>query len=315
MKVLVTGATGFIGRHVVECLRNAGMAVRIASRHPEMLGTGGETVSLPSFDAPAEAFLAITRDMTHVVHCAGLNNDRGDATEAAYRATNAQLSARLADAAAKQTSRRFIYLSSIRAAIGARVSGTIDEETLHAPQCSYGRSKREGEIGILEAYESHRRSDAAVLRLPPVYGAGMKGNLVTLMRLADTPLPLPSGALTGVRSLISAEATARAVLHLLTHSGPLRPVYVASNVPPMSVAGIIGAFRTGFKRPTRLIAVHAGLMRPAAALLGKRDFWDSLTASQICDPSLLVSGGWSPDTDTAERLSDMARLSKSAQPR
>ncbi|MER9301489.1 NAD-dependent epimerase/dehydratase family protein [Mesorhizobium sp. M0293] len=311
MRVLVTGATGFIGRLVVHHLRQAGAELRLASRHPERLGPGDGAVPMPNFDAPAAAFLTLTREVTHVVHCAGLNNDQGNATEADYRAANVELSARLAHAAAAQASGRFIHLSSIRAVIGARVSATIDENTFSDPQCVYGRSKRESEIKVLDAYASHGRSDAAVLRLPPIYGSGMKGNLATLMRLADTALPLPTGALTGVRSLMSAEAVVRAVSHLLSHSGALRPIYVGADMPPVAVEAVIAAFRRGFGRPTRLMTVPAGLMRPVAGLLGKQAFWDSMTATQICDPALLISQGWAPETDPLERLAELARLGKS----
>jgi UDP-glucose 4-epimerase len=269
---------------------------------------------MPGFDAPAAAFLALTRDVTDVVHCAGLNNDEGNATEADFRAANAELSARLAQAAAEQASGRFIQLSSIRAVIGARVSATIDADTIPDPQCAYGRSKREAEIRVLDAYASHGRPHATVLRLPPVYGTDMKGNLATLIRLADTGLPLPAGVLTGTRSLLSSQSASGAVWHLLNRSGPLRPIYVASDVPPVSIANIVGAFRSGFGRPTRLMAVPAGPLRTAAVLLGKRTSWDSMTATQICDPSLLVSEGWQPETATLERLAEIARLGNAQSP-
>ncbi|QKC97767.1 NAD-dependent epimerase/dehydratase family protein [Mesorhizobium sp. NZP2298] len=314
MKVLVTGATGFIGRQVVHRLREAGAELRLASRHPERLGPGHDAMRMPGFDAPTAAFMALTRDVTDVVHCAGLNNDEGNATEADFRAANAELSGRLAQAAAEQASGRFIQLSSTRAVIGARVSATINEDTMPDPQCAYGRSKREAEIRVLDAYASHGRSDGIVLRLPPVYGSGMKGNLATLMRLADTALPLPAGALTAARSLLSSQSAAGAIWHLLSRSGSLRPIYIASDVPPISIADIVHAFRSGFGRPTRLMAVPAAPLRAAAILSGKRIFWDSMTATQICNPALLVSEGWLPESGTLERLVEMARFANAQSP-
>lgn len=310
MKVLVTGATGFIGGFVVRRLREARIEVRIASRHAEQLGAGSHAARLPEPDAPAEDFLTLMKDITHVVHCAALNNGQTSATDADFRAPNVELTERLAQAAAVGTSGRFIYLSSIRAAIGADFSGTIDERTAPAPQCAYGRSKREGEIKALEVYTSSGRADATALRLPPVYGAGMKGNLATLMRLADTALPLPAAAFSGIRSLISREAVARAVLHLLTGPAPLRPVYFASDVPAIPITAVIEALRRGFGRPLRLLAMRTPLMRSALLLIGKRKVWERMTAAQICDPSLLMAEGWAPETNTTGRLREMAQLRK-----
>ncbi|TIV26367.1 MAG: NAD-dependent epimerase/dehydratase family protein, partial [Mesorhizobium sp.] len=87
MKVLVTGATGFIGRRVVGRLRQAGFDIRTASHLPQRLAGADDAVALPGADAPQEAYLALMRDVTHVVHCAALNNDRG-AGEADLRAVN-----------------------------------------------------------------------------------------------------------------------------------------------------------------------------------------------------------------------------------
>ncbi len=310
MKVLVTGATGFIGGFVVRQLRQARIEVRTASRHPEQFDAGSDGVRLPEPDAPAEDFLTLMKDITHVVHCAALNNDQTSATDADFRAANVALTERLAQASALGTSGRFIYLSSIRAVIGADFSGTIDERTTPAPQCAYGRSKREGEIKALEAYASSGRADATALRLPPVYGSGMKGNLATLMRLADTALPLPAAAFSGIRSLVAREAVAGAVLHLLTSPAPLRPAYFASDVPAVPFTAVIEALRRGFGRPPRLLAIPAALMRPTASLLGKGKAWNRMTATQICDPTLLMSEGWAPEVDTTGRLREMARLAK-----
>ncbi|TGT61403.1 NAD-dependent epimerase/dehydratase family protein [Mesorhizobium sp. M00.F.Ca.ET.170.01.1.1] len=303
MKVLVTGATGFIGRRLVDRLREAQFDVRIASRRPEAAG-GNDVVRLSEAEASDEDFLALMRDVTHVVHCAALNNDRA-AGERDYLAANATLSGRLAKAAAGRADRRFIYFSSIRAVAGPGFSGTISEATSPAPQCAYGRSKRQGEIEVQAAFASVGR--AAALRLPPVYGEGMKGNLATLMRLADTALPVPTGALTGLRSLISADAAAGAAMHLLTRPGSLHPAYVASDASPVAMSDIIAAFRQGFGRPARLLPLPARPLMLAARLLGKQASWRAWTASQTCDPSLLVSEGWRPQADTLGRLEELAR--------
>ena len=90
-------------------------------RSPHVLGSN-DAVALPGADAPEEAFLALMRDVTHVVHCAALNNDRGPG-EADLRAVNATLTGRLAQAAAARAEGRFIYLSSIRAVVGPGFSG------------------------------------------------------------------------------------------------------------------------------------------------------------------------------------------------
>jgi UDP-glucose 4-epimerase len=160
---------------------------------------------------------------------------------------------------------------------------------------------------MLAAFATAGRDGAMALRLPPVYGEGMKGNIKALMRLADTALPLPSGALTGVRSLISADAVANAALHVLTMPTPLRAVYVASDSLPVAMSEIVIAFRQGFGRPPRLFPISPLPLRLAASLLGKQASWQALTASQVCDASLLVSEGWTPEADTLGRLRQLAR--------
>jgi UDP-glucose 4-epimerase len=306
MKVLVTGATGFVGQRIASRLREAGFDLRIASRLPQRLAGADDAVALPGADAPQEAFLALMPDVTHVVHCAALNNDRG-AGEADLRAVNATLTGRLAQAAAMRAEGRFIYLSSIRAVVGADFSGMIDEATPPAPQCAYGRSKREGENAMLEAFATAGHVGATALRLPPVYGEGMKGSLRGLMRLAATGLPLPAAALTAVRSLVSHDAVAGAVTHLLARPTPPRPTYVLADASPVALSEIIAAFRRGYGRPARLLPMPAWPFRLLATLSGRQASWQALEATQICDPSLLASEGWTPETDTLGRLEDLAR--------
>jgi len=160
---------------------------------------------------------------------------------------------------------------------------------------------------MLAAFATAGRDGATALRLPPVYGEGMKGNLRGLMRLAATGLPLPTAALTAVRSLVSHDAVAGAVTHLLTRPAPPRPIYVLGDASPVAMSDIIAAFRRGYGRPARLLPMPAWPLRLLATLLGRQASWQALMATQICDPSLLVSEGWTPGTDTLGRLEELAR--------
>ncbi|TIV91989.1 MAG: hypothetical protein E5V85_29765 [Mesorhizobium sp.] len=160
---------------------------------------------------------------------------------------------------------------------------------------------------MLEAYASADRAGATALRLPPVYGEGMKGNLRGVMRVAATALPLPAGLLTGVRSLLSQDAVAGAVAHLLTRPTPPRPTYVLADASPVAMSEVITAFRRGYGLPARFLAVPAWPFRRVAMLLGRQASYEAWMATQICDPSPLISEGWMPEADTLGRLEELAR--------
>jgi UDP-glucose 4-epimerase len=310
--ILVTGAGGFVGGTLVRSLREAGLEVRAASRQPTRLAPDNvAAVPLPAHDAPEGAFKALLQGVEHVVHCAGLSG-AGNASEIDYRNANAALTGRLAGAAAGALEGRFVYISSIRAVVDADYDGMIEDDTPNRPTSLYGRSKREGEVRALEAYGSAGRTGLAVLRLPPVHGPGMSGNLGALMRLADSPLPLPVGSLWNRRSLISVDSAVRAVRHLIEAPALRRAIYLAADREPVSVAEIISAFRSGRNRPERIFALSPALLAAVAAALGKRGFWNNLTAAQVCHPAALISEGWRPETDTFAALKATAQHSRAS---
>ena len=303
--VIVTGASGFVGRVVVGRLRAAGYTVRAASRAPTPSADGVEVVALPSPDAPAAEFPALLEGAAHVVHCAGLNNADPNTGEADFMAANAQLTGRLTAAASRCLPGRFVYLSSIRAVVGPRFSGVVDDATPPAPDCAYGRSKLAGEGAAEKAYKG--RSGLVILRLAPVYGSGMGGNLARLLRLADTPWPLPFSAIPGRRSLASVDAVAGAIEIALSQPALSRLTYWVGDKDPVTVPEIVAAFRKGLDRHPRLVPVPARLLSRAAALAGKRGAWETLSAMQIMDSSALAQEGWLQESDTRAALRALAR--------
>jgi UDP-glucose 4-epimerase len=306
--VLVTGARGMVGGFVAAELQRAGFTVRAASRMPDIAGPWRETCVLPAHDAESGQFRQAVSGVAHVVHAAALNSDAA-ASEADFMNANAVLTGRLAEAAAASVPGRFIFVSSIRAVAEAGGSTPLDERTSGEPLSAYGRSKQAAERAAMERYGEG--SDRLVrLRPAPIYGNGMRGGLARLLRLADTPFPLPFGGIRSRRSLLSAESMARAVVHLIISAQPPAPAYIVSDRHPIGIDGIIAAFREGLERPRRLFATPPGLLSCSAALAGASAAWQSLAAEEICDPSALIATGWKAVEDSYDGLSALARSAK-----
>ena len=311
MLVAVTGASGFVGRRVVRRLRDAGFSVRAISRMVGNREEGVETAILPHPAASLDEFERVLNGVEHVVHGAGLTNASAETPESEFMRANAELTARFAEAAARVVTGRFLLMSSIRAVAGAGFDGILTPEMPARPTCAYGRSKRAAELAALAHFPEAGASRLSILRLPPVYGAGMKGNLARMLHLADTPYPLPFGALGNRRSLLSVEALAAAVADLL-QMAQTRQIYLAGDRDPLSTAEIFTTFRSGLGRPGRLLPVPAGLLKTAARLAGRGEDWQGLFAEQICDSSALAEDGWRQTENPRPGLTEAARDFKSS---
>ncbi len=300
-----------IGAHLLDALHVAGMPVRILSRRPADAKLAHEARPLPPPDAPQDAFEAVVAGTTHVVHCAALNSDRGKAGDSDFFAANATLTAKLGRAAARAVPGRFLFLSSTRAMADAWETAELGEDSACRPTSAYGRSKLEGERLLQAAYAQAGRQDAVVLRLPPVYGIGVRGQLGALLKLADTPLPLPLKGYGERRTLLSCDAAVRAILLLLERSEPAEAPYLAGDLGSLNTGDILSAFRCGLSRPQRLFAIPESLLRTAATLALQGEAVRLLAAGQTVHSSRLTVLGWAPEPDTGAALAKLAaRISR-----
>lgn len=298
--VLVTGAGGFVGRHLVPDLLAAGYRVRAVSRGSLPARTGLETVSVGDLAGPVD-WSAALEGVGHVVHLAGLAHADGDLPEERYRRVNTQATLALARAARGAGIGRFVFLSSIRAQSGPASAVALTEAEVPAPTDAYGRSKLAAEQGLAAI-----DIDWVALRPVLVYGAGVKANMAALLRLARLPVPLPLGGLQARRSLLAVENLCEAVRFALTDACPARQSYIVADPEPVSVPQMLAAMRAGLGRKPGLIKLPASVLALAARLAGRPQAYDKLAGGLIARPDALLRAGWRPRVETLPALAALA---------
>lgn len=302
-RILVTGASGFVGPHVVAALLQAGYVPRLALRNPRPVPAGAEGVVTGDLSAPIDWRPALD-GVDHVVHMAGLAHAGPGLDEALYRRINAEATLELARDAERAGIRRFVYLSSIKALTGAFDGPPLKEDSQPAPGDPYGRSKLAAEQG-LAGFDL----DWVALRPVLIYGLGVKANMAALLKLARLPVPLPLGGLKAQRSLLAVENLASAILFALSPACPARQSYALSDPEPISVAEMLAAMRSGLGRSPGLLPVPEAWLRRLAGLAGREETFLKLTGSTVARPERLLSAGWRPQVETKAAL---ARLAASA---
>jgi UDP-glucose 4-epimerase len=308
MRVLVTGASGFVGAALVPALADAGFQIRAAARQPAQLPSSPriEPVSLPDLTRPAD-WSPLLSGMDAVVHLAGIAHaDPGTQLEI-YDRINHQATAELAQAAARLRLSHFVFMSSIRAQAGASSEQVLREDMTPSPTDSYGRSK-------LAAEDAVRASGVpfTILRPAVIYGPGVKGNLASLLRLAALPVPLPFGDFHNLRTLLSIDNLCSAVRFVLTEPKTRGETYVVADVAPVSFKDIVGALRAGLLQPANLVSVPPALFRVPFSLIGRSGLFERLGGSQIVDAAKLRRAGWHPEVET---LAGLAAMAQAASPR
>ncbi len=301
--VLVTGASGFIGRSLVATLAKEGYAVRAAARGPKAIppAAGITPVALPDLARPVD-WAGLLAGVSHVVHLAGLAHAPGVLADDVYTRINALAAGELAEAAARAKVERLIFVSSVRAQAGLSADHAITEKDVPEPTDAYGRSKLEAER-LIEA------SGAAftILRPAVVYGAGVKGNIASLATLARTPMPLPFAGLDNRRSLLALENFIAAVSLVLGAERAANETFLVADAEPISVANLVSAMREGLGRPPLLVGVPHGAVKRLMRSFGKEAEWERISGSFVIDPSKLMGIGWRPSIATHDGIVAMMR--------
>ena len=302
MRVLVTGASGFVGRALVDALAGALTEVRAAVRRlPSFRFPPGVDVRLHGDLALPIDWTPLLGEVDAVVHLAGIAHVGADIAEAVYDRVNHLATAELAAAAQKAGVKHFVFISSVRAQSGPTADHPLRETDAPQPSDAYGRSKLAAERAVRACGVPF-----TVLRPVLIYGAGVKGNFAANARLASTPLPQPFGSFENKRSLLSCENLIEAIRFTLATATARGETYLVADGEPVSPADIITALRKGRGRSPGLLHVPPPLVRSALSLVGRASMWERLGGQLVVDVGKLMSAGWQPRADTRAQLAQMA---------
>ena len=207
--IALTGATGFIGQHLLRELPKRGYRLRVLLRRPSAAPIECASALIGDLARPHNMSEALA-EVDAVIHTAGVAQTMSGVPEDDYRLLNTEATMKLARAAERVGVRRFVFLSSIRAQSGSTAEGVLTETLEPRPTDAYGRSKLAAEQGLAET-----NLDWVALRLVLVYGPGVQGNMARLAELARSPYPLPLASLKAKRSLLALDNLVEAVAKVL----------------------------------------------------------------------------------------------------
>ena len=299
MLIALTGATGFIGQHLLHGLPKSGHRVRVLLRRPASTPMPVASAVIGDLARPQNMSAAL-EGVDAVIHSAGATPAMSGVPEDDYRVLNTEATINLARAARRAGATRFIFLSSIRAQCGPTANTVLTEAVEPEPTDAYGKSKLAAERGLAEL-----DLDWVALRAALVYGPGVKGNMAQLMRLARSPCPLPINGFTARRSLLALENLAAAVEVLLTAPGTLRRPLIAADPQALTIAQMIAAMRHGVGRRPGVFPFPPALLRPLLHGAGRPEIYERLAGSLVVDSSALMKLGWMPPVATPVGLAKL----------
>lgn len=285
--VLVTGASGFVGRAVVSQLAGCGL-YKVVAQYRNASGPCSsvhERTSVGNIDERTDWAQAL-RGVDVVIHAAArvhVMNDTASDPLAAFREVNVEGTLNLARQAAAAAVRRFIFISSVK------VNGEHTEpgrpftaQDTPRPCDPYGVSKLEAEQGLL-ALGVASGMEVVIVRPVLVYGPGVKANFLNMMRWLDRGIPLPFGAIDNRRSLVALENLVDLIRVCIDHLGAANQVFMVSDGEDLSTTDLLRRMARALDKRPHLLPVPAWVLQAGARAVGKMSVSQRLCGSLQVD--------------------------------
>ncbi len=293
--VLVTGASGFVGRALCSVLLSRQARVRAVVRKNGTSVSATEHVWLNDINGETDWKQAL-EGVECIVHLAArvhVTQDTALDPLAEFRKTNVLGSLCLARQALAAGVKRFVHVSSIHA------------DPLLGKKTPYALSKQEAEAELLSLV-ANTPMKLVIIRPPPIYGPGVKARMLSLLSLCVKNIPLPFASLTHRRDMISLDNLVDIIVQCLGSATISGNVYAVRDAQSLSVAEMITLIRKSMGMSPNLFPCPFPILLALATLSGRKNQFLSLMESIIIDDlPLRTDLGWLPQTNVEQDIKKM----------
>ena len=311
-KILVTGASGFIGYNLCEYLSKLDVEVCATVRsNNSFLLKNVKYESVGNIDIKTN-WKDILIDTDYIFHCAGAVHEMSDKKDYNfYYSTNVEGTQNLAEQAVQAGVKRLVFLSSIK--VNGESTDKIKDikkfktTDLPNPQNNYEISKLEAEKALWKI-SSKTGLEIVVVRLPLVYGYGVKGNLAKLIKIIRSGVPLPLSKVKNQRSMIGIDNLVHLLIHCIDCPEAIKKTFLASDGEDLSTPELIKLIASSMGKKANLFPLPIFMLKFLGSVFGKREEINRLVGSLRADDSYTKKIlDWTPPLSVKEGIRRMVQ--------
>ncbi|KGJ89902.1 UDP-glucose 4-epimerase family protein [Colwellia psychrerythraea] len=308
MNILITGATGFLGKYLLSQLNYKQNNITVVLRSTSE--GYNNSVCVPIFNGESDFKRAVV-NQDIIIHCAArvhVMNVNIEQSLKDFREVNTHATINLAQQAAEAGVKRFIFISSIKVnGESTELGSPFKPDDIFVPTDPYGLSKHEAEVGLRNV-SLKTGMEVVIIRPPLVYGPGVKANFASMIKWINKGLPLPLGGIKdNKRSLVSVDNLVDLIITCIDHPDAANQTFLVSDNADVSTTALLGNMAEALNVPNRLIPIPPLLFDIASQLIGKPAISQRLCGSlQVNISKTIRLLNWSPPYSSAESMKKTA---------